>query len=109
MALFVAGAGWHWPPGSDLVAGTWSILRGDTLAGLEPDATTDPGALMWIIAALICGAVIAATVWAMCRHLAATRHRGMARAPEAAKLLGTARLRSHRAVIRPDLYAKGPR
>lgn len=108
-ALLAAGAGWHWPTSTDLFTSTWAILHGDALAGVDPATTTQPGMLMWIIAALICTAATGVTTWLMWRHLASPRRRGMATAGEAARLLGTARLRSQRAVIRPDLYGKPTR
>lgn len=106
LALRLTGAGWRWPHNTDLFTSSWSILRGNTLAGLEGAPAADPGYLMWIMTAVIFSAAIGAAGWVSVRHLAGARHRGMATAGEANRLLGTARLRSHRAVIRPDLYAK---
>lgn len=108
LALFLSGAGWHWPPSSSLFTSAWAILKGEHLASLAGDLP-DPGRAMWAITGLLCASTVAAAARLGSRHIAVRRHRGMATASEANQLLGLSRLRSHRAVIRPDLYKRGRR
>ena len=108
LALFLSGAGWHWPPSSAVFTSTWAILKGQRLASLASDLP-DPGITMWLIAAVLCTGAAVAAGWLGSLHIATSMHRGMATVSEANQLLGLARLRSHRAVIRPDLHGRGRR
>lgn len=104
LTLVAVGAGWHWPPSAALVTSSWGILTGDLHAGL---ATAGDGGLVevaWVIAgALFITALVAAITLAL-RVMALRRIKGMASTGQAEQLLGLRRLRTHRAVIRPDLY-----
>ena len=106
----VAGAGPTWPPTTRLFSSVPGLLAGDASAGLAdpPLAVATTGALWaWIVAAEIAVLILVAAAggygWTRWGPGAL---KGMADATEARQLLGLARLRQHRAVIRPDLYRR---
>ncbi|MFK5584362.1 hypothetical protein [Serinicoccus sp. LYQ131] len=112
MANLAAGGGWGWPPPTDLFSSVPGLLRGDASAGLmNPGVVAEPAAVRsWVIITSVInvlGALFASVV--AYRRWGPTRLRGMASRAEAAALLGLPGLRTHRALIRPDLHGKGER
>lgn len=113
IANLTAGAGLTFPSAGELFTSLPGLLRGDAAAGLTqtPQHMAGPGTLRaWIITSevLTLAVCIAAGVWAWTAW-GPGRMRGMATRAEATDLLGVARLRKNRAVIRPDLYRKATR
>lgn len=108
VANWAAGAGWHWPHGRQLFTSIPAVLAGNPIAGLIPSPTppATPAAVVgWIIIVEIVLSVIAfaLAVWTL-RRWGPGRLRGMATPAQARDILGPARLRRVRSVIRPDLY-----
>lgn len=107
LALWNAGAGWHWPTGRAFLTSLPAVLQGNPLAGLHnvPGSPTTSALYGWIIAVeLVILACLALTaIWAL-KRWGPQRLRGMATAAEAEATLGLSRLRKHRHIIRPDLY-----
>ncbi|MCK0113518.1 hypothetical protein MWU75_15325 [Ornithinimicrobium sp. F0845] len=109
-ANLFAGGPLAWPHPTDLFSSLPALLGGDAAAGLAdpPARVAGPAALRaWIIVAEVIALVLtgAAAILAM-KRWGPGRLRGTASKAEATKLLGTSRLRRHRAIIRPDLYGK---
>ena len=108
-ALF--GRGWVWPQGSDTIGHVIAgLLAGHPGRGLDPrQARLVPGPVavypciavceLAVIAASIAGGVLIAGY-----RRPGDARAGMATRGEAARVLGLARLRSARTIIRPDLY-----
>ncbi len=105
LVLAIAGHGWFWPASSSLITSSWGIITGDLTAGLPPlQGASDSPWFAWTAAATIFVATTAGLVVVAVRWRASTLHKGMASATQAERLLGVSRLKTHRAVIRPDLY-----
>lgn len=109
-ALLVSGAGITWPAPQQLLTSTWGITQGNLTAGL-PNTITQAAQteLAWLLAALIAAALCAGTGWLLWRLRGHASAKGMATSEQATQLLGLARLRQNRRMIRPDLYARTPR
>ncbi|ROR53407.1 hypothetical protein EDD41_0555 [Luteococcus japonicus] len=110
MACWAAGSGWLWP--DELVRSTGGILAG------RPDAGLAPGACLVGSGALAASILVAELVLLVLATLAVRKAwlrwgpgvgAGYASADEARELLGVARLRRVRSVVRPDLARKGKR
>ena len=110
VANVLAGCDWRFPSRVNLFRSLPAVLRGDAGAGLVdlhgPGAS--PSSLLVCVGAteLI---LLAATVVLIKFGLARWgpgRMRGVATSGEAERLLGVARLRRCRKVVRPDLYGK---
>jgi len=105
---WVTGSGWHWP--DELVRSTGGILAGRSEAGLEPGAcTVGSGALVGWVAVVELVLLVLVTLpgreaWLRWGPGAGA---GYASVDEAQGLLGVARLRRVRSVVRPDLARKG--
>ena len=113
VANLLAGAGWALPARVEVFTSLPGVLAGDAAAGLTALGGPVAGpALLWICLAvteLALLAVIAAGAWAGMDRWGPGRLRGMATRAEAERLLGLSRLRSVRAVVRPDLYGSDRR
>lgn len=112
-ANLFAGGGLTWPPTAQLFTSLPALIGGDAGAGLagHHGPVASPAALRaWVItveALTVAGcAALGVLAWA---RWGPGRMRGMATTGEANNLLGQARLRKHRAVIRPDLHHGGRR
>jgi hypothetical protein len=97
---------WLWPDA--VLAGDAAAGLSDTAAGLSDAAcvTAGAGALIgWIVASelVIVALLVVGGKWLLDRW-GPGRLKGMATPDEAAQLLGVARLRRARRIIRPDLY-----
>lgn len=110
VANLAAGGGLMFPPVTELFTSLPGLLGGDATAGLvpAPDRHASPQQLMaWVIAAEVLVLAVTVTIGVMAwLRWGPGRMRGMATRAEASDLLGQARLRKNRAVIRPDLYGK---
>lgn len=110
-ANLAAGGGLTFPPVTELFPASIDLLRGDAAAGLDnpPTAVAAPGSLQaWVVASEV--VVLALSAWAgVIAYLrwGPGRMRGMATKAQAEELLGPSRLRTTRAVVRPDLYRRG--
>jgi hypothetical protein len=109
LAAGLFGGGWFLPSGNDMVPVMVGLLSGHPGQGLPPDlAARLPGtfAVYGCVAvvevAAIAAAIVGGVLVARYRRPGDAR-RGMATRYEAAQVLGIGRLRSARAVIRPDL------
>lgn len=107
-ANWFAGADWHWPPSRRLLSSIPAVLAGNATAGLTPTpspAATSAAVIGWIAAVelVLFAAVITGTLLAL-RRWGPGRMRGMASRTDAETVLGVARLRRVRHIIRPDLY-----
>lgn len=113
IANLIAGAGLVLPAATELFTSIPAVLRGDATAGLSstPPSSASPHALRaWIITSEVIVLALATTLGALAWvRWGPGRMRGMATTGEATEMLGLARLRKHRAVIRPDLYRKATR
>lgn len=110
LALAIAGHGWLWPASSFLITSSWGIITGNLTAGLPPlQGTCAPPWFAWTAAAMIFVATTAGLFVVAVRWRASIVHKGMADTTQAERLLGLSRLKTHRAVIRPDLYRTGRR
>ena len=111
-ANFVAGIGWHWPAGAQLLISVPGVLAGNARAGLRvaSGAVVASPASVWLWVGVVeltiaaTGAVLASLVLRSRGGLSAVH--GMATAQEARALLGRRRLWRTRHVVRPDLYSK---
>ena len=110
IANVLAGCDWRFPRRVNLFSSLPAVLRGDAGAGLVdlhgPGAS--PSSLLLCIGTteLI---LLAATVLLIKLGLdrwGPGRTRGVATSSEAERLLGVARLRRSRKIVRPDLYGK---
>ncbi|AQP44884.1 hypothetical protein [Tessaracoccus flavus] len=110
LALAIAGHGWLWPASSSLITSSWGIITGNLTAGLPSlQGTSASPWFAWTAAATIFVATTASLLVLAVRWRASILHKGMASATQAERLLGLSRLKTHRAVIRPDLYRTGRR
>lgn len=110
LVLAIAGVGWFWPASSSLITSSWGIITGDLTAGLPClQGTSASPWFAWTAAATIFVATTASLLVLAVRWRASILHKGMASATQAERLLGVSRLKTHRAVIRPDLYRTGQR
>lgn len=108
-ALLVTGSGTWWPAPEQLITSTWGITQGHLDAGLPNvihDATAPPW-LAWTLAAVFALALSTAGGWLLWRLRGHGAMKGMATTDQANQLLGVARLRKNRRIIRPDLYGRG--
>jgi type IV secretion system protein VirD4 len=113
-ASWLSGAGWVWPDtGASLIASLLGPMSGHPLAALT--ATTAAGlpgpsvvyALVTVFEALwLVVSLLGLRVW--WQRWGPGMRAGLATRSEVQKVLGRSRMRRHRAVIRPDLYAKHP-
>jgi hypothetical protein len=110
LASLVAGRGWVWPHGADTAGHVLGgILTGRPGHGLPARTAarvaSDPAVYTGIaVCEVLLGAVTGLGWWlAAGWYRPSDARRGMATRSEAAAVLGAARLRSARAVIRPDL------
>lgn len=102
--------GWLWPDAQAWFTSLPAVLAGDAAAGLSNAAcaTASTGALIgWIVASelAIVALLMVGGKWLLDRW-GPGRLKGMATPDEAAQLLGVARLRRARHIIRPDLYPR---
>jgi hypothetical protein len=110
VANLLAGGGWGWPERGQLLASVPEVLSGHSGAGLVQwsGSLAGPTALrVWIVVVELAGS--AAATWltvAVLRRWGPWRVAGMASRAEVGLLLGVARLRKAKAVVRPDLYGK---
>ncbi|USQ77797.1 hypothetical protein [Ornithinimicrobium cryptoxanthini] len=112
VANLAAGAGWAWPPTTELFSSLPGLLSGDAGAGLsDPGVVASPRSLrVWVVATQGLNLIVCLTLSALAfRAWGPGRLRGMANRTQAAALLGLPRLRKHRAIIRPDLYGNATR
>ena len=110
VANVLAGCDWMFPSRVDLFSSLPAVLRGDAGAGLvdlhEPAAS--PLSLLMCIGAtelILLAATVVLIKWGLDRW-GPGRMRGVASSSEAESLLGVARLRRSRKIVRPDLYGK---
>jgi hypothetical protein len=110
VANVLAGCHWRFPSRVDLFGSLPAVLRGDAGAGLVDlhGQLASPSSLLMCIGTteLI---LLAATVLLIklgLDHWGQGRTRGVATRAEAEMLLGVARLRRSRKIVRPDLYGK---
>ncbi len=101
---------WLWPDARAWFTSLPAVLAGDAAAGLSDAECVQagPGPLIaWIIASELVLLVLLALCgkWLL-DHWGPGRLKGMATPDEAAQLLGVARLRRARHIIRPDLYPR---
>jgi hypothetical protein len=110
VANLLAGGGWGWPGRGQLLVSVPKVLDGHSGAGLvrRSGPLAGPTALRtWIVVAEL--ALTAAAMWfgvVVLRRWGPWRVAGMASPAEVAQLMGVARLRKAKAVVRPDLYGK---
>jgi hypothetical protein len=111
LASAVWGSGWVWPRGSDTIGAVLGgIMGGHPGAGLpRPLQAHVPGSA--VVYGCIAGTellmlTLAGTAgWLFWRyHRPGDARRGMATRAEAEQVLGLSRLRSTKAIIRPDLH-----
>jgi hypothetical protein len=110
VANVFAGCDWRFPGRVDLLSSLPAVLRGDAGAGLVDlhGPVASPSSLLACVAAteLI---LLANTVFLIKFGLdrwGPGRMKGVATSSEAERLLGVARLRRSRKIVRPDLYGK---
>lgn len=108
IAYLVSGDGFRWPTADAQMSSAFAVFAGRSAAGL-PGTDVPRIDTTWLYTCLVGFEVLAATalIWvgiAAFRRWGPARMLGMATRTEAQKLLGIARLRSHSAVIRPDLH-----
>ena len=111
VAAAVAGGGWVWPvDGRTAMAGVAGLVTGSPGAGLTPAQVhrLPAGWVVYVGAGL---GEVAAVLALVAAGMIARRwwqpndpSRGMATRAQAAQVLGVRRLRSARAILRPDLY-----
>lgn len=107
-AYLLAGDGFRWPTADAQVSSAFRVLAGHSASGLLGTGVPVLGST-WLYICLIVVELVALTVvtWvgvAVFLRWGPARILGMATRSEAEKMLGLARLRSHAAVIRPDLH-----
>ncbi len=115
-AAALAGGGWVWPHGSDTIGSVLGgLLTGHPGRGLPPElAARVPGPVAVYAGVAVAELVMLAVAgvggvlfWR--DHRPGDARRGMATRSEAAQVLGRSRLRSARAIIRPDLHGPAAR
>ena len=110
VANLLAGCDWGFPSRLDLFSGLPAVLRGDAAAGLVDlhGSGASPSSLLVCVAAteLILLATSVVLIKAGLDRWGPGRMKGVATSSEAEKLLGVARLRRSRKIVRPDLYGK---
>ncbi|GAC1378586.1 MAG: hypothetical protein NVSMB48_00300 [Marmoricola sp.] len=111
IAYLLAGEGLRWPAADAQVSSAFAVFAGHSTAGL-PGARVPAVDTTWLYICLATFEVLGLIVltWAgiaALRRWGPARMLGMATRAEAQRLLGTARLRSHAGVIRPDLHGHG--
>lgn len=109
-ACWATGSDWLWP--DELVRSTGGILAGRPEAGLEPGAcSAGPGALVSciVVAELVLLALVTLVGREVWLRWGPGVGAGYASADEAQELLGVARLRRARNIVRPDLARKRKR
>jgi hypothetical protein len=110
VANVLAGCDWGFPSRVDLFSSVPAVLRGDAGAGLVdlhgPGAS--PSSLLMCVGTteLILLATAVLLIKLGLDSLGPGRMRGVATSSEAERLLGVARLRRSRKIVRPDLYGK---
>jgi len=108
LAIVLNGGGWRFPPRALLVTSLPDVLGGDAGAGL----VSSGGPLASPVTLWVCLAATELVLVVSCLLLLTlglqrwgpARVRGVASRGEAESLLGVARLRRVRGVVRPDLY-----
>jgi hypothetical protein len=110
VANVLAGCGWRFPSRVDLFSSLPAVLRGDARAGLVDlhGPVASPSSLLMcigtteliLLVATVCLIKLGLDRWGP------GRTRGVATSSEAETLLGVARLRRSRKIVRPDLYGK---
>jgi hypothetical protein len=110
VANVLAGCHWRFPSRVDLFSSLPAVLRGDAGAGLVdlhgPGAS--PSSLLTCVAAteLILLATSVVLIKVGLDRWGPGRTKGVATSSEAERLLGVARLRRSRKIVRPDLYRR---
>jgi hypothetical protein len=111
IANVVVGADWVFPGRADLFGSLPAVLQGDAGAGIHDlDGSIPSSTGLWTCIAateLILLIACAVLLKMVLDRWGPARMKGMASPAEAERLLGVARLRRVRAVVRPDLYG-GP-
>lgn len=115
LASLVAGRGWVWPHGSaTVVHALGGLLAGHPGRGLPPGEAGRVAAPAVVYVAVTASELVLLAVtglgWALFArwYRPGDARRGMATRAEAAAVLGTRRLRTARAILRPDLYGTRP-
>jgi hypothetical protein len=110
VANVFAGCDWRFPSRVNLLSSLPAVLRGDAGAGLVdlhgPGAS--PSSLLMCVTAtelILLTTSVVLIKWGLDRW-GPGRMRGVASSSEAERLLGVARLRRSRRIVRPDLYRK---
>ena len=103
VANVLAGCDWRFPSRVDLFSSLPAVLRGDAGAGLVD--LHGPGASPSSLLACI-GTTELLLIKLGLDRWGPGRTRGVATSGEAERLLGVARLRRSRKIVRPDLYGK---
>lgn len=109
-ACWATGSGWHWP--DELIRSTGGILAGRPEAGLAPGSCSAGAGPL--VASIVVAEVVLLVLVTLAGREAWLRWgpgvgAGYASADEARELLGVARLRRARNIVRPDLARKGKR
>ena len=110
VANVLAGCGWRFPSRVDLFSSLPAVLRGDARAGLVDlhGPVASPSSLLMCIGTtelILLATTVLLIKWGLDRW-GPGRTRGVATSSEAERLLGVARLRRSRKIVRPDLYGK---
>jgi len=112
VANWFAGAGWALPARADLFTSLPGVLGGDPAAGLTGlDGSGAGTTLLWVSVAVTELTLLAAMAVVLAVGLnrwGPGRLKGMATRAQAEQMLGRTRLRTVRAVVRPDLYGTPP-
>jgi hypothetical protein len=108
VANVLAGCNWRFPNRVHLFSSLPAVLRGDAGAGLVDlhGQLASPSSLIACVGAtelILLAATVLLIKWGLDRW-GPGRTRGVATGAEAERLLGVARLRRSRKIIRPDLY-----
>lgn len=110
LANLVTGHGFTWPTDHEqVILSLPAVVAGDASAGLPAGSTGADPVILWVTLGLVESLLLASLVTAGAHaytRWGPGRPRGMATPAEAQQLLGLARLRRNRAMIRPDLYDK---
>ena len=110
MAYLLAGDGFRWPKAEAQVSSTFAVFAGHSATGLLGTSVPVLGSTwLYVCLAIVEFLALSAVTWvgvAMFLRWGPARVLGMATRADAQKLLGLARLRSHSAVIRPDLHRR---
>ena len=110
VANVLAGSDWRFPSRVDLFRSLPAVLRGDAGAGLVDlhGPSASPSSLLMCIGTteLILLTTTVLLIKFGFDRWGPARTRGVATSSEAKKLLGVARLRRSRKIVRPDLYRK---